>query len=94
MRDPHKQTRKESSSNPTNQTSKDKAPKIHKRKSHRIHKQITTEHEEELKNFHTSCGKIHYKEASNLPTLYPLEICIKHYQAYGRRNKGENKSSK
>jgi hypothetical protein len=37
-----------------------------------IHKQITKGHKDELQNFHSPRGKILCKEASNLPSSYPL----------------------
>jgi hypothetical protein len=92
IRDPHKKSRKETPSNPMNQKYQEKAPKIHRRKGHEIHKKITKEQEFELQTFHTSCGKILCKEASNLPSSYPLEICISSASLEKEEEKGKQES--
>jgi hypothetical protein len=75
-----------------NQKHQEKAPKIHRRKGHEIHKKITKEQEFELQTFHTSCGKILCKEASNLPSSYPLEICISSASLEKEEEKGKQES--
>jgi hypothetical protein len=52
MCDSHYNSRKEILPTPPYQNYKKNAPKIHKKKSYGIHKQITREQEDELQPFH------------------------------------------
>jgi hypothetical protein len=53
-----------------------------------IHKEITRGHKDKLQTFHSLRGKILYKEASNLPSSYPLEDLHEGLASHreGRRN--------
>jgi hypothetical protein len=74
MCDSQHEPRKETHPKLSHENPPKKVWKTPKRKNG-IHKQITREQDNELQTFHTSWGKILYKEASNIPSSFPLDIC-------------------